>query len=172
MMAFVSLTLIPTVKKMATEIERKFLLINDDWKKLAPGTVYRQGYICADEKRTVRVRTIGEQGFLTIKGKSVGISRMEYEYEIPVLDADILLEELCAKPLIEKKRYRIEYKGFLYEVDEFFADNEGLVVAEIELTSEAQEFAKPPWLGREVSDDNRYFNASLVKYPYSCWREK
>jgi CYTH domain-containing protein len=154
---------------MATEIERKFLLANDDWRKLASGTVYRQGYLCADENRTVRVRVIGDKGFLTIKGKSVGISRMEYEYEIPVADAETLIEELCAKPFIEKKRYRIEYKGFLYEVDEFFSDNEGLVVAEIELTSETQKFVKPSWLGREVSDDNRYFNASLVKHPYSCW---
>jgi len=157
---------------MATEIERKFLLLNDDWKNLASGTVYRQGYISTDEKSTVRVRVIGDKGFLTIKGKSVGISRMEYEYEIPVADAKTLLEELCAKPLIDKKRYRIDYKGFIYEVDEFFADNEGLVVAEIELTSESQQFARPPWLGREVSDDSRYFNARLIKHPYSSWREK
>ena len=157
---------------MATEIERKFLLKNDDWKKLAAGVVYRQGYLGADGKRTVRVRVIGNKGFMTIKGKSVGISRMEYEYEIPVADADTLLAELCIQPLIEKKRYRIDYKGFIYEVDEFFADNEGLVVAEIELTSENQKFEKPSWLGREVSDDNRYFNASLVTHPYSLWQDK
>ncbi len=157
---------------MATEIERKFLLKNDDWKKLAAGVVYRQGYLGADEKRTVRVRVIGNKGFMTIKGKSVGISRMEYEYEIPVADADTLLAELCIQPLIEKKRYRIDYKGFIYEVDEFFADNEGLVVAEIELNSENQKFEKPSWLGREVSDDNRYFNASLVTHPYSLWQDK
>ncbi len=154
---------------MATEIERKFLLKNDDWRKLAAGIVYRQGYLCADIQRSVRVRVIGTKGFLTVKGNSVGISRMEYEYEIPVADAETLLEKLCSKPLIEKKRYRIEYKGFAWEVDEFFADNEGLVVAEIELAYERQKFEKPSWVGREVSDDSRYFNASLVRHPYSCW---
>ncbi len=156
---------------MGVEIERKFLLNGDQWRKLARGTVYRQGYLCSQKERTVRVRTIDDRGFLTIKGPSVGMSRMEYEYEIPINDALVLLDTLCEKPLIEKKRYVIEFEGFSWEVDEFFGENKGLIVAEIELESEAQPFEKPPWVGDEVSGDLRYFNSNLSKNPYSSWGE-
>lgn len=157
---------------MGIEIERKFLLSGDDWKKLARGTIYRQGYLYSSKKRTVRVRLAGGRGFLTIKDGGVGIRRMEFEYEIPMEDAEIMLDELCEKPLIEKKRYRIEHMGFTWEVDEFFGENKGLVVAEIELVSEDQRFTKPSWVGEEVSGDPRYFNAVLCKFPYATWDTK
>jgi adenylate cyclase len=155
---------------MGTEIERKFLLTGDAWRGMAVGIEYRQGYLGLDKERTVRVRIAGDQAFLTIKGKTNGISRMEYEYPIPVEDASILLAELCEQPIIEKKRYKISYQGFVWEVDEFFGENEGLFVAEIELEEEGQEFEKPPWVGTEVSSDRRYCNASLIKKPYSMWK--
>ena len=156
---------------MGIEIERKFLLSADTWKEPAKGTYYRQGYLNSQKERTVRVRTIGDTGFLTIKGISVGATRMEYEYEIPVEDARVLLSELCEKPLIEKNRYKIEFAGFIWEVDEFFGENEGLIVAEIELENEGQQFEKPEWVGKEVSDDPRYFNSSLIKNPFSSWEK-
>ena len=155
---------------MAIEIERKFLLKDDSWKHAAHGRVYRQGYILGGSGVTVRVRTIGEKGFLTIKGKSRGAARAEYEYEIPVQDAREMLEALCQKPLIEKKRYQVDYAGFTWEIDVFSGENKGLTVAEIELADENQTFAKPDWLGKEVTGDARYFNASLVKTPYSAWK--
>jgi len=154
---------------MGVEIERKFLLNGDEWRKLARGTVYRQGYLSSQKERTVRVRTIADKGFLTIKGVSVGMTRLEYEYEIPVEDAVVLLDTLCEKPLIEKKRCTIDYAGFVWEVDEFFGENEGLIVAEIELESEGQQFEKPSWVGDEVSGDSRYFNSNLSKNPFSAW---
>lgn len=155
---------------MGIEIERKFLLAGTEWKKLAPGTPYRQGYLCPVRERTVRVRTIADKGFLTIKGVSVRLTRLEYEYEIPLKDADALLEKLCEKPLIEKNRHKIAHAGFIWEVDEFFGENAGLVVAEIELASEDQTFDKPAWVGDEVTGDPRYFNSSLIKQPYSQWK--
>ncbi len=155
---------------MGIEIERKFLLIGEAWKELGAGTAYRQGYLSAVKERTVRVRTIDHQGFLTIKGISVGATRLEYEYEIPLADANAMLDELCEKPLIEKNRYKIEYGGFTWEVDEFFGENDGLVVAEIELDSEDQSFKKPNWVGQEVTGDVRYFNSNLIKQPYSQWK--
>jgi adenylate cyclase len=154
---------------MGIEIERKFLVTDDEWKGLAMGTLYRQGYLSSTKKLTVRVRIAGDKAFLTIKGETSGISRMEYEYPIPVEDARVMLAELCEQPIIEKKRYTINYQGFVWEVDEFFGENEGLLVAEIELEAEGQEFEKPPWVGMEVSSDRRYCNASLVKNPFSGW---
>ena len=154
---------------MGTEIERKFLVTGDAWRDMAVGIPYRQGYLCLEKGRTVRVRIAGDQAFLTIKGQASGISRMEYEYPIPVADAGVLLAELCEQPIIDKKRYAITYQGFVWEVDEFFGENAGLLVAEIELDSEDQGFAIPPWVGDEVSSDRRYANASLVKNPFSTW---
>jgi len=154
---------------MAVEIERKFLLVGNDWKKLAAGTSYRQGYLCSDNKRTVRVRTAGAKGYLTVKGKTVGAARSEYEYEIALADAQEMLETLCEKPLIEKMRYKIAVKNHLWEVDEFLGENAGLIIAEIELTSEDEEFVKPDWIGAEVTGDQRYYNASLVKFPFAKW---
>lgn len=154
---------------MGIEIEKKFLLTGSAWKNLTTGTVYRQGYLSSQKERTVRVRIINDIGFLTIKGASVGATRMEYEYNIPIEDAKTLLDQLCEKPIIEKKRYKIDFGGFTWEVDEFFGENEGLVVAEIELESEDQEFEKPEWVGEEVTGDPRYYNSNLIKEPYTRW---
>lgn len=154
---------------MAKEIERKFLVLGDAWRALAKGTVYRQGYLSTVKERTVRVRTIDEKAFLTIKGITVGATRAEYEYDIPTADATEMLDDLCEKPIIEKSRYKIPFEGFVWEVDEFAGVNAGLIVAEIELADEDQKFTKPDWIGEEVSGDPRYFNANLIANPYSNW---
>ncbi len=156
---------------MGKEIEKKFLIINDDWRGLGTGEPYCQGYLNSEKGRTVRVRTINDRGILTIKGPTVGSTRLEYEYDIPVGDALEMLKELCHKPLIEKDRYKIEFEGFIWEVDEFKGENEGLIFAEIELSHEGQKFTKPAWVGKEVTDDSRYYNANLVKNPFSNWKE-
>ncbi len=154
---------------MGTEIERKFLVSGDGWRGRAEGVFYRQGYLSAEPERTVRVRIAGDRAFLTIKGRGVGISRPEFEYEIPIEDARELLDELCHTPLIEKHRYTFEFGGLHWEIDEFHGLNEGLILAEVELESETQKIVKPPWIGKEVSRDPRYFNAALVSNPYSTW---
>jgi CYTH domain-containing protein len=153
---------------MGQEIERKFLVRGESWRTGA-GIKIRQGYLRNEIEGTVRIRTKGERAFLTIKGHTTGITRPEFEYEIPVDDADQILDELCLKPLIEKIRHEVDVGGFKWEVDQFLGENSGLVVAEIELEDENQEFTRPDWLGREVSDDFRYHNANLVKNPYSKW---
>ena len=154
---------------MSVEIERKFLVRSDAWKALAQGMAMRQGYLSTHPDRTVRVRIEGEIATLTIKGRTQGFSRGEWEYEIPLADAEALLNDICERPLIEKTRTRIVHEGMVWEVDEFFGDNLGLVVAEIELESETQTFARPDWLGEEVTGDARYFNSSLLKRPYTSW---
>jgi CYTH domain-containing protein len=154
---------------MAVEIERKFLVVGEGWRALALGTVYRQGYIASGNGRTVRVRVAGDTGYLTIKGPSTGISRAEFEYEIPVSDATELLDTLCDRPLIEKTRYRIPLDGLVWEVDEFSGENQGLILAEVELSDPQQPIQLPEWVGQEVSGDPRYFNASLVKAPFRLW---
>ncbi|MTJ92155.1 MAG: CYTH domain-containing protein [Desulfovibrio sp.] len=154
---------------MGKEIERKFLINGDDWRALAQGTMYRQGYLNSAKERTVRVRTVGDRAFLTIKGITVGATRAEYEYEIPFGDCNALLDNLAEKPLIEKKRYKIKQGEFVWEIDEFFGDNQGLIVAEIELVSEDQVFNKPQWVGEEVTGDPRYFNSNLIKHPFTKW---
>ena len=154
---------------MGKEIERKFLINGDAWRMLAEGTMYRQGYLNSAKERTVRVRTVGEKAFLTIKGITVGATRAEYEYEIPFDDCNALLDNLAEKPLIEKKRYKIKQGEFTWEIDEFFGDNAGLVLAEVELQDEAEPFERPAWLGAEVTADGRYTNAHLSQHPYSRW---
>ncbi len=154
---------------MAKEIERKFLVKGDSWRGLGSGKRYRQGYLSTVKERTVRVRTAGEQGFITVKGISVGASRSEYEYEIPTADANEMLDRLCERPLVEKTRYRIPFGGLTWEVDEFGGDNRGLVTAEVELHSETQEVSLPDWIGQEVTGDPRYFNSNLVAHPFSKW---
>lgn len=154
---------------MAQEIERKFLVKGDAWRKLAKGTICRQGYLSTAKERTVRVRTMGDKGYLTVKGLSVGPTRDEYEYEIPVSDAGAMLEELCEKPLIEKTRSEIPFRGLIWEIDEFTGDNEGLIVAEVELSDEDQKIFLPDWIGEEVTDDPRYFNSNLIAHPYGSW---
>lgn len=156
---------------MGKEIERKFLLVGDEWKALAKGTHYRQGYLNSAKERTVRIRTIDDKAFLTVKGITVGATRAEYEYEIPYADCTAMLDSLAEKPIIEKRRYKIPYGGLIWEVDEFLGVNEGLVVAEVELTSEDQAFEKPVWVGAEVTGDPRYFNSNLVRNPYSTWNK-
>jgi CYTH domain-containing protein len=123
------------------------------------------------KERTVRVRTIDDKGYLTIKGITVGASRAEYEYEIPAADANEMLTNLCEKPLVEKNRYKIKQGELTWEIDEFLGDNLGLTVAEIELTDEAQKFDKPSWIGAEVTGDPKYFNSNLTKNPYSKWNK-
>ena len=157
---------------MGKEIEKKFLIANDDWRQLGTGKPYCQGYLNAEKGRTVRVRTISDRGILTIKGPSEGAARLEYEYDIPVDEALEMLDRLCHKPLIEKTRYKIDYAGFTWEVDEFKGENLGLLFAEIELQYEGQEFETPPWIGREVTSDSRYYNANLVKNPFSAWKDQ
>lgn len=156
---------------MAAEIERKFLVKDDSWRGLGEGSHYRQGYLSTQPDRTVRVRVAAGKGFLTIKGRTVGATRAEYEYAIPLQDADAMLDELCERPLIEKTRYRIGYQGQIWEVDEFEGENAGLVVAEVELATADQVVALPDWVGEEVTTDPRYYNANLIANPYSRWAD-
>ena len=154
---------------MGVEIERKFLVAGEGWRGLAPGELFWQGYLLAEPGRTVRVRLAGDRAFLTIKGATTGISRAEFEYPIPVVDARVLLETLCDRPLIQKTRYTIPWGDLVWEVDEFTGDNQGLILAEVELARADQAIALPEWIGAEVSEDPRYYNANLVKYPFCQW---
>lgn len=150
------------------EIERKFLVVGEAWKAGGGGVLYRQGYLSTHRERVVRVRTMGDRAALTIKGVAEGISRLEFEYEIPVDDAGRLLD-LCGRPPIVKTRYRIEDRGLVWEVDEFHGANDGLVTAECELEREDQEIEKPDWVGEEVTADPRYSNAQLFLKPFGSW---
>ena len=152
---------------MGSEIERKFR-VDPNWQPPGEGVAYEQGYLSSHVERTVRVRVEGERAKLTVKGATVGVTRLELEYPIPVDDARQLLA-ICEKPIITKRRHVVLHAGKKWEVDVFGGDNEGLVVAELELSSEDEPFAKPPWVHDEVSDDPRYFNANLVKHPYRSW---
>ncbi len=154
---------------MGKEIERKYLVRSDEWKAMGKGKYYRQGYLSTVKERVVRVRTIDDTAFMTIKGVTVGVSRSEFEYAIPVEDANIMLDALCEKPIIEKYRAKVEFGGLVWEIDEFHGDNEGLVVAEVELTKEDQHIDVPAWIGEEVSGDPRYFNSNLIKHPFTKW---
>jgi adenylate cyclase len=150
------------------EIERKYLVRGDAWRKLAPGVRYRQGYLSTVKERTVRVRTVGERGYLTIKGVTIGATRAEFEYPIPVEDANVLLG-MCEQPLVEKVRHAIPLGGLTWEVDEFEGANQGLIVAECELSSEDQRIDLPAWIGQEVTGDPRYFNSNLIAHPFNSW---
>jgi len=154
---------------VAKEIERKFLVSGDAWRGGSPGTRIRQGYLSRQAERTVRVRSAGGKGTLTIKGKSQGATRDEYEYEIPASDADELLDRLCERPLVEKTRYLVPYGGLTWEIDVFEGDNRGLVVAEVELEDERQAVPLPPWILREVTQEARYFNSNLARHPFKTW---
>ena len=158
---------------MAQEIERKFLVATDAWRdQVDPGIAYSQGYIAtALEGQSVRVRIAGDTGILTIKGPTTGLSRAEFEYPIPLADAAEMLATLCMRPLIEKTRHRLSIDQVVWEIDVFHAENEGLIVAEVELEAVDQVVALPDWIGAEVSDDPRYFNSSLVDHPFSSWAE-
>lgn len=156
---------------MALEIERKFLLKNNGWKAVADdGTVLKQAYLNTDPERTVRIRIKKDKGYLTIKGKTVKSTRQEFEYEIPFDEANDLLQ-LCEAPIIEKTRYLVEVNELTWEIDIFEGVNAGLEVAEIELMNEDQQVILPNWIGKEVTDDARYYNSSLVSCPFSLWEK-
>jgi CYTH domain-containing protein len=153
---------------MATEIERKFLVTGNNWSK-EDFSDFQQGYLSLDKERTVRIRIADDCAYITIKGINRSATRSEYEYRIPVPDANTILDDLCLHPLIVKRRYRARYAGNIWEIDVFGGENAGLIVAEIELQHEQQSFEKPDWVGREVTTDKRYYNASLVTKPYNTW---
>ena len=156
---------------MAKEIERKFLVRREIWQPQDEGTEIAQGYLAATKERVVRVRLAAGRGWLTVKGPTQGIERLECEYEVPVEDARAMLA-LCERPLIEKRRYRERHGEHTWEIDCFTGENEGLVVAEVELSRADEAFVRPPWLGAEVSADSRYQNASLIRLPFSRWKEE
>lgn len=157
---------------MGQEIERKFLVKSDAWRSGATATRFRQGFLSTVAERTVRVRLAGGRGTITIKGKSEGATRLEFEYEIPAHDASDILDSLCERPLIEKVRHTRREGHHTWEIDVFEAENAGLIVAEIELRSEHEAFERPAWLGEEVTDDPRYFNANLIAHPYCAWKDR
>jgi adenylate cyclase len=154
---------------MGIEIERKFLVINDQWRDAASATHFAQGYITRGTGRTVRVRIAGAEAFLTIKGPVSGISRSEYEYPIPLEDAQGMLS-LCEGPIIEKIRFKFSHEGHLWEIDEFLGENAGLIVAEVELSHPEEEVLLPDWIGKEVTGDPRYYNSNLTIHPFRAWK--
>jgi adenylate cyclase len=151
------------------EIERKFLVDKAKWRPAAPGVEFRQGYLSSVKERVVRVRIASNQAWLTIKGLSAGNARDEFEYEFPIADASYLLDHLCERPILTKTRYREQFGGKIWEIDVFHGDNEGLIIAEIELGFVSEPFEKPEWATREVSDDSKYFNNNLAANPYKNW---
>ncbi len=154
---------------MALEIERKFLVKDISFLKNFKGIPIKQGYLFIGDNSVGRVRIKGDKAFLTVKGRTGSISRLEFEYPIPVEDALTMLERICIKPLIEKERFEVRFGSHLWEIDVFYGENKGLIIAEIELNDENECFEKPRWLGKEVTDDERYYNYSLVKNPFSRW---
>jgi len=157
---------------MPIEIERKFLLNNESWRKdVNPGTHFRQGYLSESGPGSVRIRIEGDQANINIKSATLDMQRMEYEYSIPLEDAHEMLDELCIKPIIEKTRYHVTENNKLWEIDVFEGDNEGLVVAEVELDSKDEVVKLPDWIGNEVTEDTRYYNVCLVKHPYKDWNK-
>jgi adenylate cyclase len=154
---------------MGQEIERKYLLQGEGWRPLSEGVFYAQGYLTTAPECTVRVRIVGDRGYLTIKGKTVGCSRSEYEYLIPYSEATEMLDQLCSQRRIEKKRYTIPFAGLRWEVDEFGGSNQGLILAEVELTAADQEIIFPDWIGREVTADPWYYNSNLALHPFTVW---
>ncbi|MDO9261234.1 MAG: CYTH domain-containing protein [Flavobacteriaceae bacterium] len=156
---------------MAQEIERKFLVKNEDFKKEAMiKTRIIQGYLSLVPERTVRVRVKGDKGFITIKGigNASGASRYEWEKEIPVAEVEELLK-ICEPGVIDKTRFQVKAGKHIFEIDEFYGDNQGLVVAEVELAAENEDFIKPTWLGEEVTGDHKYYNSMLMKFPFTKW---
>lgn len=155
---------------MAQEIERKFLVTGDGWRsQLIRSEHYRQAYLASNEHCSVRVRTCGDHAWLNIKSATPGVSRQEFEYSIPATDGEQILRTLCTGAGIDKMRHFVRYGDHLWEIDEFRGENAPLIVAEIELGEIGESFDRPDWLGREVTDDPRYYNASLSAYPYSQW---
>jgi adenylate cyclase len=155
---------------MAKEIERRFLVLPRKWSDLGGGSLIRQGYLSATKQSSVRVRTYGDHGYLTVKGHTSGVTRDEYEYEIPLADANEIMDTLCEHSPIEKTRYRIVFKGHTWEVDEYAGANHGLTVAEVELKDAKEEVELPDWVDREISGDPRYYNSNLSIKPFSTWK--
>ena len=156
---------------MGQEIERKYLINQEEWKRLIKptGEFYRQGYILTDPNKTIRIRVTETKAYLTIKGLSIGATRPEYEYEIPIPDAKELLDSFSISEL-SKIRYKITHNSKVWEVDEFLADNAGLIIAEIELKSENEQFDLPPWVDREVTSEEKYYNSNLTIKAYTTWK--
>lgn len=152
------------------EIERKFLVVGEDWKENSEAVRICQGYLCIDEERTVRVRYTEDQSWITVKGREEGRGRPEFEYVIPGDEAQELLETLCLPPLLDKTRYTLNHEGKEWVVDEFRGENDGLVLAEIELEYVGEEVKLPPWIDREVTGDARYYNSRLSEHPYTSWK--
>ncbi|HHW77649.1 MAG TPA: CYTH domain-containing protein [Xanthomonadaceae bacterium] len=155
---------------MGIEIEHKFLVRDDRWRQQVERSArLRQGYLTSDARCSVRVRVAGDQGFLNIKSGTLGIQRSEYEYAIPLAEAEEILDILCEKPLLEKTRHFVRHDKHVWEIDEFAGDNAGLIVAEVELSRPDEPFARPDWLGEDVSHDIRYYNSRLARHPYNTW---
>jgi CYTH domain-containing protein len=157
--------------EMAKEIERKFLVNQESWKPQDDGIHFIQGYLNTQQERVVRIRIEGNQAKLTIKGVTTGVTRSEFEYDIPLDDAVILLDNLCEQPLIDKHRYKEVYAGKTWEIDVFHGLNQGLIVAEIELNAEDEKFDLPAWAIKEVSSEARYYNSNLLKNPFTSWNK-
>jgi len=156
--------------KLAIEIERKFTIKNESWRKqVSKSQRYIQGYLAGNERTSVRIRVAGESANINIKSATLGIFRQEYEYPIPLQDAEKMLADLCEKPVIDKVRHFVNYANKVWEIDEFNGENEGLIVAEIELNNIDEQFELPDWADKDVSDDKRYYNVSLVKHPFKDW---
>ena len=159
-----------SIANMGTEIERKFLVKNDAWRASAVrSSRIVQGYLANTERSSIRVRISGDKASLNIKSMTLGVTRSEFDYPLPCGDARLLLDKLCLRPLIEKTRHYVEHGGLTWEIDEFEGGNLGLIVAEVELRDAAQDVTRPSWLGREVSDDPRYYNVCLMENPYRTW---
>lgn len=159
-----------SIADVGTEIERKFLVTDDAWRgRASRSRRIVQGYLANTERGSIRVRIAGEDAALNIKSMTLGVERSEFDYPIPLADAEHILQQLCMQPLIEKTRYDLKAGAHLWEIDEFQGANAGLVVAEIELTRSDEPFERPAWLGEEVSDDPRYYNVCLVTHPYCNW---
>lgn len=157
---------------MAQEIEHKFLLANDDWREyVSHSVIYKQGYLSSQPTSSIRVRISDSEAWLNIKSATIGTQRSEYEYEIPLADAHEILDSLCLKPVIEKTRHFVTHENHVWEIDEFDGENAGLIVAEIELEAVGEMFAKPDWIGTEVTQDLRYYNNNLAYEPYCQWRD-
>lgn len=154
---------------MGKEIERKYRVDTEAWKPQEKGIHFKQGYLNSAKERVVRVRIEGSVAKLTLKGITTGVTRAEYEYPLPLADAEVILDQLCEQPLIDKHRHKEVHGGKTWEIDVFHGDNEGLVVAEVELGSEDEAVELPPWAVEEVSADPRYFNSNLLKHPFKRW---
>lgn len=157
---------------MAIEIEHKFLLANEEWRKEVSHSVYyKQGYLSNNPSTSVRIRISNSEAWVNIKSATIGNHRHEFEYPIPLKDAQLMLDELCIKPLIEKTRHYVPKNRHLWEIDEFLGENLGLIVAEIELSSLNEDFSRPNWIGEEVTHDVRYYNNNLCQNPYKKWKD-